>query len=134
MLIQTSPIELWVKTAAIDSGLIIRELTGLPKPAVGIAIEPTPIQKRIEINRATTELNAVLLQTPLQLQILLLSRRHEAKAGGPRYRRSAMVASTSLMDFRRTLGELQSGAKHYRECDSPVGAKNGKAQLALGGR
>ena len=86
VLIQTSPIELWVKTAAIDSGLIIRELTGLPEPAVGIAIKPTPIQKGVEINGATTELNAVLLQPPLQLQILLLSRRHEAKAGGPRYR------------------------------------------------
>ena len=86
MLIQTSPIEFWIKTAAINSGLIIRELAGFPKPAVGIAIEPTPIQKGVEINGATTELNAVLLQPPLQLQILLLSRRHEAKAGGPRYR------------------------------------------------
>jgi hypothetical protein len=108
MLIQTSPVELWIKTASIDSGLIIRELTRLSQPAVGIAIEPTPIQKWIEVNRATAELNAVLLQPPLQLQILLLSRRHEAKAGGPRYRRSAMIASTSSIAFRKEQGKVRN--------------------------
>ena len=42
-----------------------------------------------------------------------------------------MVASTSLMGFRRALDELQSGAVPFRECDSRVDVKNGKARLAI---
>mgnify|MGYP007000082490 CR=1 len=46
----------------------------------------------------------------------------------------AMVASTSLMDFRRALDELQSGAVPFRGCDNRVDVKNGKGGLLLSDR
>ena len=45
-----------------------------------------------------------------------------------------MVASTSLMDFRRALDELRSGATHCHGCGSRVDAKNGKARVLLSDR
>ena len=48
--------------------------------------KPPPVKEGVQIDRAATQLNAVLLQPTLQLNILLLCRRHIPKAGGPRYR------------------------------------------------
>ena len=87
MLIQTSPIELWIKTAAIDSGLIIGELTRFPEPAIGIAVEPAPIQERIDVDRFPCQQDAVLLKTALKLEVLLLSSGQGIDAGRQGYRR-----------------------------------------------
>ena len=86
VIIQLSPVEFGVKTAAVGRDLILRQLAGLPQPAIGVAVEPPPVKEGVQIYRAATQLNAVLLQPTLQLNILLLCRRHIPKAGGPRYR------------------------------------------------
>ena len=86
LIIQLAPVQLRIKAASVSDDLVLRQLTGLAQPAIGVAVETTPVQERIEIDRAPTQLNAVLLQTPLQLKILLLCRGHEFKADEPRYR------------------------------------------------
>ena len=86
VIIQLTPVEFGVKPAAIGGDLILRQLAGLPQPAIGVAVEPPPVEERVQIDGAATQLNAVLLQPALQLNILLLCRRHIPKAGGPRYR------------------------------------------------
>ena len=86
MIIKLAPVKFGVKPAAIGRDLILRQLTGLSQPAIGIAVEPPPVQEGVQIDRASTQLNAVLLQPALQLKILLLCRRHIPKACGPRYR------------------------------------------------
>ena len=75
-----------VEPAAVGRDLILGQLAGFTQPAVGVAVKPTPVKEGVQIDRATTQLNAVLLQPTLQLNILLLCRRHIPKAGGPRYR------------------------------------------------
>ena len=72
--------------STVSSDLILRQLAGFPQPAVGVAVEPSPVKKWVQVNGAPTQLNAVLLQTPLQLQVLRLGRRHIKEASGPRYR------------------------------------------------
>ena len=86
VVIQLTPVQFGVEAAAVGGDLILRQLTRFPQPAVGVAVEPSPVQKWVQVDGATTQLNAVLLQTPLQLQVLRLGRRHIKEAGGPRYR------------------------------------------------
>ena len=86
VIVELAPVEFGVKTTSIGRDLILRQLTWFPQPAIGVAIEPPPVKEGVQIDRAATQLNAVLLQPTLQLNILLLCRRHIPKAGGPRYR------------------------------------------------
>ena len=86
MVIQLTPVQFGIKTTAVGGDLVLRQLARFPQPAVGIAVKPTPIEEGVQIDGASTQLDAVLLQTPLQLQVLRLGRRHIREAGGPRYR------------------------------------------------
>ena len=84
MVIQLIPGQFGIETDTVGSDLIFSELTWLPKPAVGVAVKPPPVEERVEVDRAATQLNAVLLQ-PSLLHILRLSRRHITKADGSGY-------------------------------------------------
>ena len=89
VIIQLIPGQLGIKTTTVGGDLILCELARLPQPSVRIAVEPAPVQKRIEVNGAATQLDAVLLQ-PSLLNVLRLCRGHIAKADGSGYRPKAV--------------------------------------------
>ena len=84
--IQQSPLQLWIETAAILLDLILIQLSRLAQPAIGVAVEASPIEKRIDVNGLASKLDAVLLETSLQLLVLLLGSGHILEAGGQGYR------------------------------------------------
>ena len=83
---QQGPLQLRVETAAVLLDLILIELSGLSKPAIGVAVEASPVEKRIDVDGLASKLNAVLLETSLQLLVLLLGSGHILQAGGQGYR------------------------------------------------
>ena len=84
--IQQSPLQLGVKAAAVLLDLILIQLAWLPKPAIGVAVEASPVEKRIDVNGLASKLDAVLLKTSLQLLVLLLGSGHILEAGDQGYR------------------------------------------------
>ena len=84
--IQQSPLQLWIETAAILLDLILIQLSRLAQPAIGVAVEASPVEKRIDVNGLASKLDAVLLETSLQLLVLLLGSGHILEAGGQSYR------------------------------------------------
>ena len=84
--VEQRPVEFGIEAAAVLLDLILVQLTGLAQPAVGVAVKATPIKKRIDVDGLACQLDAVLLQTSLKLEILLLGSGHTLEAGGSGYR------------------------------------------------
>ena len=84
--IQQSPLQLWIETTAILLDLILIQLSRLAQPAIGVAVEASPVEKRIDVDGLASKLDAVLLETSLQLLVLLLGSGHILEAGGQGYR------------------------------------------------
>ena len=84
--IQQSPLQLWIETTAVLLDLILVQLSWLSQPAIRVAVEASPVEKRIDVDGLASKLNAVLLETSLQLLVLLLGSGHILEAGGQGYR------------------------------------------------
>ena len=84
--IEEGPLELRVEPHPVLLDLLLVQLTRLPQPAVCIAVKPSPVEKRVDVNGLACQLDAVLLQTTLKLQVLLLGSGHRLEAGGSGYR------------------------------------------------
>ena len=84
--LQQSPLQLWIETAAVLLDLILIELSGLSQPAIRVAVEASPVEKRIDVDGLASKLDTVLLETSLQLLVLLLGSGHIIEAGGQGYR------------------------------------------------
>ena len=80
-IIEQRPIELGIKATAIRGNLLLGELARFAQPTIRIAVETTPIQKGIDVDRFPCQLNAVLLKTALKLEVLLLSSGQGIDAG-----------------------------------------------------
>lgn len=85
--VEQSPVEFGIEAATVLVNLILIELTGLTQPTVGVAVKPTPVEEGIDVNGLACQQDAVLLQTSLKLQILLLGSGHMLEAGDSGYRR-----------------------------------------------
>ena len=83
---QQSPLQLWVETTAVLLDLILIELSGLSQPTIRVAVEASPVEKRIDVDGLASKLDTVLLETSLQLLVLLLGSGHILQAGGQGYR------------------------------------------------
>ena len=84
--IQQSPLQLRIKTTTILLDLILLKLAGLSQPAIRVAVETPPVQERVDVDGLPSKLDAVLLETTLQLLVLLLGSGHILEAGGQGYR------------------------------------------------
>ena len=80
-IIEQRPIELRVKPTAIRGNLLFWELARFAQPTVCIAVETTPIQEGVDVDRFPCQQNAVLLKTALKLEVLLLSSGQGIDAG-----------------------------------------------------
>ena len=78
---EQGPVELWIEATAIRGNLLFRELARFAQPTIRIAVETTPIQKRVDVDRFPCQQNAVLLKTALKLEVLLLSSGQGIDAG-----------------------------------------------------
>ena len=79
--IQQGPVELGIKATAIRGNLLFGELARFAQPTICIAVEATPIQEGVDVDRFPCQQNAVLLKTALKLEVLLLSSGQGIDAG-----------------------------------------------------
>ena len=84
---QQLPNQLRVKAGPVGLDLVLRQLAGLPQPAIRVGVKAAPVQERIEINGLSSQLNAVLLKAALQLDVLLDGGR-QGLVAGPRWYRN----------------------------------------------
>ena len=80
--IQQSPLQFRIKPTTVLLDLILLKLSGLSQPAIRVAVETPPVKERVDVNGLTSQLDAVLLETTLQLLVLLLGSGHILEAGG----------------------------------------------------
>ena len=78
---EQGPVELWIETTAIHCNLLFGELARFAQPTICIAVEATPIQEGVDVDRFPCQQNAVLLKTALKLEVLLLSSGQGIDAG-----------------------------------------------------
>ena len=80
---QLVPGELGVEALAVAGDLVLRQLAGLPQPAVRVGVKATPVEEGVQVDDPAGQFDAVLLESALQLGVLLSGGGQDSKAGGP---------------------------------------------------